>query len=192
MDLTLGTQEQKVARAKTMLLWFAMISLFMTFAGLISAYIVSKERKDWLTDFHLPNYFMISTVVILLSSATMFLAHKALKSHNRSQVSMFLLITLVLGVVFISSQILGFQELINNGIFVTGAYSNVRTSFVYIITFLHILHVVAGLIVLLVVIYNHFKQRYDNGQTLGFELGVTFWHFLDFLWLLLISFFYFV
>lgn len=192
MDLTLGTQEQKIARAKTMLLWFAMISLFMTFAGLISAYIVSKDRKDWLTDFQLPSYFVISTVVILLSSITMFLAHKALKNQNRSQVSAFLVSTLVLGMVFISSQILGFQELINNGVFVTGAYSNVRTSFVYIITFLHILHVVAGLIVLLVVIYNHFKQRYNNGQTLGFELGVTFWHFLDFLWLLLISFFYFV
>ncbi|MBK5192296.1 MAG: cytochrome c oxidase subunit 3, partial [Flavobacteriaceae bacterium] len=55
----------------------------------------------------------------------------------------------------------------------------------------HLAHLAAGLIVLLVVIYNHFKQRYRPGQMLGIELGSTFWHFLDILWVYLFLFLYF-
>ncbi|SFU57508.1 cytochrome c oxidase subunit 3 [Pustulibacterium marinum] len=192
MDLTQGTETQKIARAKKMMLWFAIISLFMMFAGLTSAYLVSSERKDWLTSFQIPSLFLVSTAMILISSITMHLAWTGLSKGNRSSTSLFLGLTLLLGIGFIVCQFLGFQELIAQGYFFTGPASNVTTSFVYLIAVLHILHVVAGLIVLLVVIYNHYKQRYQNGQTLGFELGVTFWHFLDVLWLMLISFFYFV
>jgi cytochrome c oxidase subunit 3 len=64
-------------------------------------------------------------------------------------------------------------------------------SFIYIIAVVHIAHVVAGLISLIVVIYNHFKQRYTASQMLGFELSATFWHFVDGLWLFLFLFLYF-
>ena len=74
----------------------------------------------------------------------------------------------------------------------TGPTSNVVISFIYILVALHLAHLFSGVIVLLVVIYNHYKQRYNNGQTLGLELGVMFWHFLDFLWVYLFLFFYFV
>jgi cytochrome c oxidase subunit 3 len=73
----------------------------------------------------------------------------------------------------------------------TGPTSNVTVSFIYLIAVVHIVHVIAGLIVLSVVIYNHFKEKYKPGQTLGLELGAVFWHFLGFLWLYLILFFYF-
>ncbi|WP_281766305.1 cytochrome c oxidase subunit 3 [Neptunitalea lumnitzerae] len=192
MDFTQGTGQEKLNRAKKMILWFAIISLFMMFAGLISAYIVSSKRKDWLTDFDIPSLFLVSTAIILVSSLTMHLAWTGLKSGKRSVASLMLGVTFVLGIGFIVCQFLGFQELINNNLYLTGPASNVRTSYIYVIAFLHILHVIAGLVVLLVLIYNHFKQKYENGQTLGFEQGVTFWHFLDILWLLLISFFYFV
>ncbi|MEM9687564.1 MAG: cytochrome c oxidase subunit 3, partial [Bacteroidota bacterium] len=64
-------------------------------------------------------------------------------------------------------------------------------TFLYVIVFAHVVHLLAGMIVLMVVIYNHYKKKYSEGKTLGLELGVTFWHFLDFLWIYLILFFYF-
>ena len=80
MDLTQGTQEEKNNRAKKMMLWFGIISLIMSFAGWTSAFVVSSSRPDWLKDFQLPNSFLISTVVIILSSLSFLLAKKALKN----------------------------------------------------------------------------------------------------------------
>ena len=85
MDLTQGTLEEKNNRAKKMMLWFAMVSMTMTFAGLTSAYVVSKTRPDWLKDFELPTAFYISTVVILLSSITFHLAKKNIQNDNRRE-----------------------------------------------------------------------------------------------------------
>jgi cytochrome c oxidase subunit 3 len=64
-------------------------------------------------------------------------------------------------------------------------------SFIYVIAVAHILHVIAGLISLMVVIYSHFKQKYNASEMLGFELSATFWHFVDGLWLFLFFFLYF-
>ena len=83
MDLTQGTPEEKNNRAKKMMLWFGIISLIMSFAGWTSAFVVSSTRPDWLTDFQMPNAFLISTIIILISSVTFMLAKRALKSNNR-------------------------------------------------------------------------------------------------------------
>ena len=192
MDLTEGTFEEKNSRAKKMMLWFGIISLIMSFMGWTSAFIVSSSREDWLKDFQLPNAFIISTVFIVLSSITFILAKKALKSNNRQMTTVWLLVTLALGIVFIYNQFVGFQEIIDLGYNFTGPTSNVTMSYIYLIAMVHILHVVAGLICLLVVIYNHFKQKYNPTNMLGFELAATFWHFVDVLWIYLFLFLYFV
>lgn len=192
MDLTEGTLEIKRGRAKKMMLWFGIVSLIMSFAGLTSAVIISKKRPDWLHDFQLPSAFIISTVLIVLSSITFILAKRALKQNNRRLTSVFLWLTLVLGLAFVASQINGFGQIIALGYNFTGPTSNVTMSFIYIIAFLHILHVAAGLIALMVVIYNHFKQKYTASKMLGVELAATFWHFLDVLWLFLFLFLYFI
>lgn len=192
MDLTQGTTEEKTGRAKKMMLWFGIISLVMSFAGWTSAFIVSSSRPDWLKDFQLPNAFIISTVVIVLSSISILLAKQALKKDNRNGAMLWLVVTLVLGVVFIYNQFVGFQQIIDLGYNFTGPTSNVTMSYVYVIAVMHILHVVAGLVCLLVVIYNHFKQKYSSSNMLGFELAATFWHFVDILWVYLFLFLYFV
>jgi cytochrome c oxidase subunit 3 len=192
MDLTQGTTEEKNKRAKKMMLWFAVISLIMSFAAWTSAFIVSSSRPDWLKDFQLPNSFVISTIVIMISSVSFILAKRALKSHNRKATTIWLLVTLVLGTIFIFNQFNGFQEIINQGYNFTGPTSNVTMSYIYLIAMVHILHVVVGLICLLVVIYNHFKQKYNSENMLGFELAATFWHFIDILWIYLFLFLYFV
>ena len=192
MDLTQGTQEEKNSRAKKMMLWFGIISLIMSFAGWTSAFVVSSSRPDWLKDFVLPNAFILSTIVIVLSSVSFILAKQALKKGNTKATSLWLFITLVLGVVFILNQFSGFQQIIDLGYNFTGPTSNVTMSYIYLIAVVHILHVVVGLICLLVVIYNHFKQKYNATKMLGFELAATFWHFIDILWVYLFLFLYFV
>jgi cytochrome c oxidase subunit 3 len=191
MDLTHGTEQHKTGRAKKMMLWFGIISMAMMFAGLTSAYVVSKSRPDWISDFQLPDAFFWSTIVMVLSSVTLWLAKKAISADNLKKGTIFLLSTLALAAVFVFLQFKSFQEIISAGYYFTGSESTVTTSFVYVVVLAHLAHLAGGIIVLLVLIYNHFKQRYHSGQTLGLELGGTYWHFVDALWVYLFLFLYF-
>ena len=191
MDLTEGSEKIKHARAKKMMLWFGIVSMVMTFGGLTSAYVVSASRPDWLNDFILPQSFLWSTIVIVLSSLTLYLSGKMIKEGKRRNASALLIGTLILAVLFIVFQFRGFSEIISEGYYFTGSESTITTSFIYVLVMVHLLHLAVGLIVLLVVIYNHFKQKYKAGQMLGYELGAIFWHFVDLLWVYLILFLYF-
>ena len=186
-------EELKVAKRKSAkpMLWISMISMVMFFAGLTSAYVVSMNREDWVT-FDLPQAFYISTVLIVLSSVALFFSQKLLKKDNIQASFTLLLITLVLGLGFVWYQYVGFNELKAVGLYFTGPESTVSTSFIIGITFMHVLHLLAGVIVLFVVIYNHFKKKYSSADMLGFELGAIFWHFVDVLWIYLFFFFYFI
>ena len=191
MDLTQGTQKEKNARAKKMMLWFGIISLLMGFAGWTSAFIVSSVREDWLTDFQLPTAFYYSTAVIILSSFTYILAKTAIRKNEQKTTTNWLLATLFLGVVFIVLQFMGFSEIIAQGYYFTGPTSSITMSYIFLIAAVHVLHVVAGIISLLVVLVNQIRRKYTTDNLLGMELGATFWHFLDLLWVYLMLFFYF-
>ena len=193
MDYTEGTEEKKRKRAKKMMLWFGIISLSMSFAGLTSAYVVSKERPDWIENLEIPQAFVYSLVVIVLSSITIHLAQRKVKQGQHSAGMGLLITTLLLGIAFVWFQFQGFGEII--GIFgynPTGPTSNITFTFIFLIAVVHLAHVLAALISLIVVIYNHYKLKYTKGNFLGLELAVTFWHFVDVLWIYLFLFFYFV
>ena len=190
MELNQGEIRSKTIKAKKMMLLFCLLSISMTFAGLTSAYIVSKARPDWLKDFDLPISFSISTIIIILSSLSMWLAKKSVFKNQIKNTNKWLLITFSLAMFFIFLQFSGFNSIINQGYFFTGAQSTVTTSFLYVLTALHLLHLFAGLIVLIVVFANNHKEKYIK-EKLGFELAVTFWHFLGGLWLYLFVFLYF-
>ncbi|WP_109301476.1 cytochrome c oxidase subunit 3 [Aquimarina sp. AU474] len=192
MDLTQGTTQEKIDRSKKTMMWFAMVSMAMVFAGLTSAYVVSKTRKDWSTDLVFPQPFIYSILVVLASSVTFYLVKKAIENNNRGMATALLLTTLALGVLFVFLQFEGFNDIVNQGYHFTGPTSNIISTFMFIIVVTHLAHIVGGLLVLLVVIYNHFKQKYKIGQTLGLELGAMYWHFVDFLWVYLFLFLYFV
>ncbi|KXO00382.1 cytochrome oxidase subunit III [Aequorivita aquimaris] len=192
MDLTQGSEELKTSRAKKNMLWFGIISLTMSFAGLTSAYVVSKERPDWISSFEIPQAFYIALVLIVLSSATVYLALRAIKKQQNKLGMVYLVSTFLLGSLFIFFQFRGFSEIIASGYNFTGPTSSITTSFIYLVVLLHVAHVFVGLISLLVVIYNHYKQKYENGKTLGVELAATFWHFVDIVWIYLFLFLYFV
>jgi cytochrome c oxidase subunit 3 len=191
MDLTNGTLKFKQGRAKKMMLWFGIISLIMGFAGWTSAFIVSSSREDWFDNFVLPSPFWYSTTVIILSSFTYLLAKIAVKKGDAKQATLLLFLTLLLGFVFIGFQFSGFSDMIAMGYYFTGPTSNVTLSYIFLIAFVHIIHLVVGMISLLVVIVNQMKGKYSPDDYLGLSLGETFWHFLDLLWVYLVFFFYF-
>ena len=180
-----------LSKAKKMMLWFAMISITMMFAGLTSAYVVSKSRPDWLDNFALPGAFHFSTLVILISAITFWMAFKKLKAGNSNAVTRYTIFTLLLAVIFSISQWIGFSNVVADGYYFTGSESTVTTSFLYVLVLTHFAHLIGGIIVLIIVLLRHLKGIYLDAP-LGFVLAHTFWHFLGFLWLYLFVFLYFL
>jgi len=178
-------------KASKPLLWVGIISIVMMFAGLTSAYVVRADNGNWLI-FELPNAFYLSTAVIVTSSVTLFFAMQMAKKNNKKGVILGLLGTFVLGLVFSYCQFKGYGELLSKNIFFAGKSANASGSFLYILTFLHLLHLFAGLIVLLVTLRSGVKGKYDSQNTLGLELCSIYWHFLDILWVYLFLFLYFI
>ncbi|MDG1870373.1 cytochrome c oxidase subunit 3 [Flavobacterium frigidarium] len=193
MEMTMTQEEhkQKTARSYKLILIFAMVSMIMMFAGLTSAFVVSKARVDWLKDFQLPTAFYYSTLAIIAASVTIHMAKKSIQKDEKSKTTVFLLSTLALGILFVILQFAGFGQIVESGYYFTGSESSITTTFLYIVTVVHMIHLAGGLISLLIIIYNHFKQKYNSSQTLGIELGAMYWHFLDFLWIYLFVFLYF-
>jgi cytochrome c oxidase subunit 3 len=170
------------------MLYFALIALTMSFAGLTSAYIISRKREDWVS-FDMPKVFYISTMLIILSSVTFYLAKKSMKKENRKKTFVFLLMTLLLGVFFIHFQYQGYLDLTNMGLFFTGPKSNVAASLFDVIAVAHAVHVIIGLIVILVLLIKNHQKKYTAVNHLGITLGEIFWHFLGVLWVTLFIFF---
>ena len=191
MELSVLEEKKRKERSAKLILLFAMASMTMMFAGITSAFVVSKSRADWLKEFQLPTAFYWSTLVIIGCSVTFHLAKLAIKKDQNSKTSMYLLLTLLLGCSFVGLQFLGFNQIIAEGYYFTGQASSITTTFLYIVTLVHLLHLAGGIISLLIIIYNHFKQKYNSTQTIGIELGAMYWHFLDVLWVYLFLFLFF-
>jgi len=178
-------------RTSKQMMYIAIISMIMMFAGLTSAYVISSKREDWIS-FELPQALYISTLLIILSSITYFIAKKNIQKEKRNQTTFFLILTLVLAIAFVFFQFEGFNQLREVGLYFTGEGSVVSSSLLVAISFAHLLHVAAGIIVLLVVIFNHLNHKYKVNDALGLEVGGIFWHFVDILWIFLFLFFYFI
>lgn len=192
MDLTEGTTIEKRKRAKKTMMWFGMISMSMMFAGLTSAYVVSKSRSDWTSDLQFPSEFIYSLGIILASSATLFFTKKAIQKNKQSMATILLSSTLILGIFFIILQFQGFENMIGQGFHFTGPTSNIVSTFMFIIVATHLLHILGGIVVLMVMVINQVRNKYQAENYLGLELGSMYWHFVDVLWVYLFFFLFFV
>ena len=168
--------------AKTQLLWIGMGSILMFFAGLTSAYIVRKPEGDWL-DFVLPEYFTFSTIVIVLSSLLLFFVKGRLR--NKKSIYNLVISVLVLGLLFLFFQFKGWQELIAQGVYLTGEGSNASGSFLYVLTLAHLVHLIGGLIALGYISFKSKQNTYTIENCLAIDLTSVYWHFLALLWLFL-------
>ena len=172
-------------KSAKLLLWVGIAGISMFFAGLTSAYIVRKAEGNWL-EFQLPDWFLLSTIVIVISSIYLIIVNRKIKQNK--DVTIWLFVALLLGCVFAFSQVKGWQVLVQQGVYLTGEGSNVSSSFLYVITLSHLAHLVGGLIALLVTTLNAKKGKYSSENNLGIELISIYWHYLAGLWLYLYFF----
>ena len=193
---------------KKQLLWVALAAISMFFASMLSAFIVEKADVGNWEDIVLPVFtiyspefikdwfsyvfcivvpiFETSTGIIILSSLLLFF----IKPRLRKGKSIFSLVVIVfiLGLLFSCFQIKGWKELTDQGVYLTGPGSNVAGSFLYILTFTHLLHLFGGLVGLCISTIKSKQNLYSINNYLGLELTSIYWHFLTVLWIILYVF----
>ena len=169
------------------MLYFAMGSMVMLFGGLTSAYVVRHAEGNWL-HFDMPPPFYFSTALILLSSIFMTMAVSAVKKDNYALIQKTLGVTFLLGIAFMICQFIGWSELTTQKVFFAGKDSNASGSFFYVLTGLHLAHLVGGMLYLLAVNIQSLKKKYNAQNYLSLQLCATYWHFLGGLWIYLFFF----
>jgi cytochrome c oxidase subunit 3 len=183
---------QQKAHRFTMIL--GIVSICMAFGGLTSAYIVRKGAGNWV-DFSMPTAFYTSTIILLISSATMHVAHISNKKGYAKMTIFTLLVTIALGLMFAFFQYQGWQELTNTGIYLDG---NPSGSFFYVITGMHAVHLLGGVLFLIFAFLNSIwifaikKQETTIGENKALKVRTDllsmYWHFMDILWIYLFIF----
>lgn len=166
-------------------MWVAMAAILMMFTALTSAYIVrSASANDW-QPLKMPRILLLSTVLILISSGTLETARRKLKvaanAHRR-----WLLLTAALGLGFLVSQLLAWRQLVQQGVYVS---SNPHSSFFYLLTATHGVHLLGGLVALAYLSLRT-RARQENELAVVKRQGAAdavtlYWHFMDVLWLYL-------
>ena len=176
---TLSMQPKKFA------LWLFIVSIIMLFAALTSAYIVKQADGNWLS-FDLPNAFIASTAVIIVSSITMQLSYMAAKKDELKRTTILLFSTLVLGLIFLVTQYYSWVQLVESNVYFVSNYAS--GSFIYVFTGLHALHLVSGIIFLMITSWSSIRSEVHSKRLLRIEMCTTYWHFLGGLWLYLYLF----
>ncbi len=174
--------------------WVAVSAIAMSFAALTSALVVRQgSGADW-QRFALPRILYFDTFILIASSYTLELARKRfaagalLHSNNgaqartlRSNGLYWLNITLTLGLFFVAGQVLAWQRLASQGLFLATSPSS---SFFYLLTAMHGLHLLGGVLGLIYVGYR-LRHNARNAQT-SLGTAAVYWHFVDLLWVYLL------
>lgn len=169
---------------KKFALWLFMGSVVMLFASWTSAYIVREAEGNWL-HFELPSLFYYTTAIIMVSSITMQTAYFAARKDHIDRVRALVIITSILGIIFLIGQVLAWGQLVRNSVYFVG---NPSGSFLYVITGFHGLHIVSAVIFLLFVLNSARLNRIHSGNMAQMEMCTTYWHFLGVLWIYLFIF----
>ncbi|KAA9339741.1 cytochrome c oxidase subunit III [Hymenobacter busanensis] len=183
-----------------MLLYVGMVGITVLFAVLVGLYIYTRARDGWADSVHpLPRWFSLSTVVLLVSSYTLAQAPRLYRDDDVRGMARCLGVTLILGSIFTGLQLLGWRELVNQGVFFTGEPSG---TYIYMISALHIVHLLGGMLFLLTLLLRALHAARDGVRTLVFirnpyrrlqlRLLSTYWHFIDGLWVALFMLFLFL
>jgi cytochrome c oxidase subunit III len=184
MNIVAEAQRKKIHPHK-FTLWVAIGSIVMMFAGLTSAYIVKRDQPNWVS-FQLPQLFWYSTAVMLISSLTIQWALKSFKDREMGRYRSLVVVTLVLGAVFVVTQWVAFNQIWDSGTTLKGSGA---AQFLYIIFGLHALHVLGGVVVLGFMFIRAFNRKYRSYSPVPVEIAATYWHFVDLLWVYLFVFF---
>jgi len=161
-------------------MWFALTGIVMLFAAFTSALVVRKGMSfDWVR-VRVPHVLWFNTLVLLSSSATLELSRRWLSAREARAFIRWLSATLVLGLGFLAGQIIAWRELAARGVYLA---SNPGSSFFYVLTAAHGVHLLGGVVALVYVVFR--ARRIAIGQARRTPLDVTaiYWHFMDALWI---------
>jgi cytochrome c oxidase subunit 3 len=168
-------------------IWVALASILMLFMALTSALVVRQSpalnggHHDWIP-IRVPSVLWINTVVLVVSSVTIEIARRALAHNNFDKLKRWIVVTTLLGVVFLTGQVMAWRELSAQGIYVN---SHPHSSFFYLLTSLHALHLLGGVIALGYVTMNAMRMRIGIKQRTAVGVTTVYWHFMDGLWVYL-------
>lgn len=162
-------------------MWVILAAVVMMFAALSSVYVMSSEEQR--RPVAMPRMFFLSTILILVSSGTYHRAKRSLQQDSLRAHKRWLLVTLVLGLAFVTSQLIGWRELANAGVYFSG---HPRSTFFYLATALHGVHLVGGIGLVLYVLLQSLRPAWP----LQIEKNLTwigivglYWHTMDGIWL---------
>lgn len=183
--------------------YLGMLAIAVMFAILMAAYVQARFNSGVPTGLYaLPRYFSLSTIVLLLSSYTMAQAPRLYAQDDLPALVRCLVATLLLGCVFAGLQVLGWRELLQNGVAFRGEGSRSSGQFLYLISGLHVAHLLGGMLLLLASVLRVAHAERDAVRTLVFirnpyhrrilRLLGTYWHFIDVLWVMLFGVFLFL
>ncbi|HEY4322981.1 MAG TPA: cytochrome c oxidase subunit 3 [Mucilaginibacter sp.] len=168
-------------------MWIFIFTSFMFFAALTSGFIVYSGGKGHGLDVIMPRAFMYSTAVLIISSVTLFMASRSAKQLQFDKQRRFLWLTFFLGIAFFLIQIYAWYVLTYKmGVYFSNP--NASRTFIYVFSGMHLLHVVAGLLLLLSTIMSTYKNIPQVKNLYKMEMTSIFWHFLDIIWIYLYVF----
>ena len=170
---------------KKFALWLFIVSITMMFMAWTSAFLV-KAADGFNQDLSMPILFTVSTVIIALSSVTMQLAQRGSKKDELSTTKTMLILTMVLAVAFLVIQVKGWDQLVMLNHHFVG--NDAIASFIYVLTGMHGLHIVSGMIFLLITLYATYNYKVHSKSMVLIQMCTTYWHFLGGLWIYLFLF----
>jgi cytochrome c oxidase subunit III len=169
-------------------MWLFIFTSFMLFAAFTSGFIVYAGGRGHGLNVLLPDVFKYSTAIIIISSVTLFLASRAAKRLEFGKQKLFLWLTFALGIAFCYLQVYGWYLLAYKmRIFFTGN-PNASQSFIYVFTGVHLVHIIAGLLVIINTLRNAYRNTSQVINLYKMEMTSIFWHFLDIMWIYLYVF----
>lgn len=176
------------------MLGVGILGIIFIFLALSSIYVMRKTNADWV-NFKLPSIFWLSTAFIIFSSLSLNGANNAFKREEFSSYKWLTGCTLTLGILFIITQLIGWQQLVKRGVIMG---DNPAGAFLYVISGLHILHIIGGIIFLSMAFIDAIKRTtyvesfvysINPPNRLRLQLVTIYWHFVDILWIYLFVFF---
>ena len=163
-----------------------LVSILMFFMALASAFIVLRRGSGVWVTVHLPFVVWPNTGILLASSFTLEAARRRLFLADLHGFQKFWLFTTVLGFLFVGGQLIAWRQLVAQGIYIA---SNQASSFFYIFTGAHAVHLLGGVCALLYVLVRKFKETTVSRSTAA-EVASYYWHFMDGLWIFLLALLY--
>lgn len=163
-----------------------MVSILMFFMALASAFLVLHHTSGVWVAVHLPRILWFNTAVLLGSSFTLERARLRLSLGNVSGFRKLWVVTTVMGFLFVAGQLVAWRELVAQGVYIA---SNQASSFFYIFTGAHGVHLLGGVAALLFVLLRNFEKS-QISISLAAEITSYYWHFMDGLWIFLFALLY--